>query len=209
MKKLILLSLAVLFVMVGVSYATVEIASPDNAVIVGPYMGPVGKTPVTEVIKVYVTSHGTLEAETAGYYIQPDATAAADQGVDVGDVMEWDLTRADGYCVTICNADTYSSGIAASPFAGVMVTPCSRDTATLTTPSGTGYNVGYMAIRGFVYAKIDTSNSTTGEALIPNGGTLEGSLGTVPTIAKISGSQDIGILLTDTASDGLMKVWLR
>ena len=203
MKKLLLLSLAVLFVMGGMAYASVEIQSSDNAVIIGSHMGPTGKTPATEVIKVYVTSHGTLEADEA------DLTAAADKGVDVGDVMEWDVTRADGYSVTINNADTYISGIAASPFAGVMVTSCSKDTATLTTPSGTGYNVGYMAVRGFCMAKVDTSNSTTGEVLIPNGGTLEGSFGTVPTIAKIAVSQDIGILLTDTASDGLMKVWLR
>ena len=204
MRKIFLALIVASLVMGGVAFASSEIMSPDNAVIVGPHMGPTGKTPPTEVIKVYVTSHGTLEAD------QFDVTAAADQGVDPGDVMIWDTTRADGYAVAIATSNFGTASVATIPFAGVMVTPASRDTSTLTTPSGTGTNVGYMAVRGFCMAKIDTSAAATGEALIVNGGTLEGSFATTPqTLAGKGLSQDIGILLTDTSSDTLMKVVLR
>ena len=203
MRKIFALSLIALLVMGATAFGSSEIQSGDNAVILGPRMGPVGITPVTEVIKVYVTSHGTLEAD------QFDLTAAADQGVDVGDVMIWDTTRADGYCVAIATADAITAGIASAPFAGVMVTPCSRDTSTLTTPNGSGYNVGYMAVRGFCMAKVDSSASTTGELLVVNGGTVEGSFGTLPTIDAKSASQDIGTLLTDVGADSVMKVVLR
>jgi hypothetical protein len=205
-KSLFAFLFAVLLVMGGVLnvYADADIQSGDNAVIFGSYMGPEGMTPPTFVQKVYVTGHGTLEAD------QYDTSTVIDQGIDVGDVVMWDTTRADGYSVTILNADAGVGGIANACVAGVMVTNCSRDTGTLTTPKGSGLNVGYMAVKGFCYAKVDTSAAATGGALIANGSTLEGSFATAPT--TMSGkalSQDIGILLLDNGADGSMKVVLK
>lgn len=206
MRK-ILFSIFALLLMAGFVYADSDIQSGDNTIILGSHMGPTGKTPPTEVQKCYVTSHGTL---AAGKY---DASAAVDTGIDVGDVVEWDTTRADGYSVSIGNSDWATEAPTTCQFAGVMVTACSRDTATLTTPSGSGTNVGYMAIRGFCLAKVDTSLSVVGEPLIMNGATLAASFATIPTGDSTrkghSMSQDIGTLLTDDGYDGLMKVVLR
>ena len=69
-----------------------------------------------------------------------------------------------------------------------------------------------MAVKGYCLAKVDTSESATGEKLTLGGSTLVAAFQTVTTgtpAAATTVSQDIGQLLTDTAVDGLMPVWLK
>ncbi len=195
MRKIILsLSLAftVLFLMSSAVFATVEIGSGDNAVIVGPHMGSVGITPVTECIKVS-TGTGT--------------------GATVGDVMVWDFANAaDGYHVARASANDNDG---TQMFAGVMLTSTSQDSRySYTAPKANGPTIGYMAIRGLARALVDTSAATSGRRLALNGSTLAASFGTynssVSAGANIDNlSQDIGILLEDTGSDTIMRVWLK
>ena len=189
MKKLYRLVLAFAFVllMAGMASATSEIQSGDNAVIVGARMGPQGMTPVTEVIKVSTGNE----------------TSAV-----IGDVMVWNYAdRADGYHVIRASVD---ASIGTQVFAGVMVTSTSQDSAySYTNPKANSPTVGYMAIRGLARAKIDGSNSTAGERLILNGGTLAASFGTETAASSKRLSQDIGILLEDTGGDTINRVWLK
>jgi hypothetical protein len=197
MRK-ILFSLASigLLVMSGQVFATVEIGSGDNAVIVGSHMGPSGITPVTEVIKV---STGTTTS------------------AEVGDVMVWDYSNAaDGYHVKRASAND-SDGT--QVFAGVMVTPTSQDsTYSYSNPKNGSPTVGYMAVRGLVRAKMDTSKSTAGDRLALNGSSLAASFCTYKTThtylssagTTLTLSEDIGICFETSASyDGPNRVWLK
>jgi hypothetical protein len=164
MKKLFVV-IACLF-LCGTAIAAVNIESGDNAVICGPYMGPVGTTPVTEVIKV---------------------STGAGTSAKVGDAMLWNTTWGDGYHVQVATTSDGPGGEVA--FAGVMVTKTSQDSAYgTTTAKGGGPTIGYMAVRGLVRARI--ASGTAGQGLQVTGGTTAGSLSTA---AKTSG--DIGTLL--------------
>lgn len=185
------LAFAVLFAMSSAVFATVEIESGDNAVIVGPHMGPIGITPVTECIKVS-TGSGTSAA--------------------VGNVMVWDFSNdANGYHVAVATADDSADN---QLFAGVMLTTTSQDSRySYASPKANGPTVGYMAIRGLARALVDTSAAIAGERLALNGATLAGSFA---TYAKPAGagapdnlSQDIGILLEDHGTDSRCRVWLK
>lgn len=128
-----------------------------------------------------------------------------DAGVISGDVLVFNTVSADGYTISI---DTIGYG-----FSGVAVT-------NIATPDTNVANLlednwGYMAIRGYCLAKVDTSSATTGFDVVPNGNTVKGSFGTKDFFdAGNAGgpginSADVGVLLIDNASDGLMPVWLR
>lgn len=191
-KILISFAFIALLIMSGAVFASVEIESGDNAVIVGPHMGPVGLTPVTECIKVS-TGSGT--------------------GATVGDVMVWDFSNAaDGYHVARASADDSDDS---QLFAGVMLTSTSQDSNySYTNPKANGPTIGYMAIRGLARAKVDTSASTAGERLALNGSTLAASFGTYTSrvdngVNHDNLSQDIGILLEDTGADAVDRVWLK
>jgi hypothetical protein len=190
MRKLLLSFVVIsLLVMSGLAFATVEIGSGDNAVIVGPRMGPEGLTPLTECIKVS-TGSGT--------------------SASVGDVMVWDYSNAaDGYHVARCSADDNDG---TQFFAGVMLTSTSQDSAySYSVPKANGPTVGYMAIRGLARAKVDSSTATAGMRLALNGSTLAASFTTYTTpAASVDGlSEDIGMLLEDVGGDGVMRVWLK
>jgi hypothetical protein len=168
MKKIISIfsAFALLVLCAGACFATVEIASGDNAVIVGSKMGSVGTTAMTEVIKVS-TGAGTSAA--------------------VGDVMLWDTTFCDGYHVVKATTSDGASGEVA--FAGVMVTSTSQDSAYgSTTAKGNSPTVGYMAVRGLVRAKV--VGGTQAYGLKVYGATSNGSFTTATKT-----SSDIGILL--------------
>ena len=189
MRK-ILLSLAFIatLLMSSAVFATVEIESGDNAVIVGPHMGPAGLTPVTECIKVS-TGSGT--------------------SASIGDVMVWDYSNAsDAYHVKRCAADDATG---TEYFAGVMLTTTSQDSHySYTNPKANGPTVGYMAIRGLARALIDTSASTAGGRLSLNGSTLAASFSTYTRLGLDDNmSQDIGVLLNNDGTDSPMRVWLK
>ena len=76
---------------------------------------------------------------------------------------------------------------------------------------GNTRNWGKMAVEGYCLARVDTSAATAGQQLYPNGLTLGTSFGTIDLSGATAGSvsNDIGVLLADTAADGLMPVWLR
>lgn len=177
--------LIALLMLAGSAFAGAPSApSHTNAVYVG-RTDP--GTPPQEIVLVRYANRDTL-----------------DTGVNSGDVLVWNTVSADGQTVS---RDTLGYG-----FAGVAVTAI----ATPDTNSATLIedNWGYMCIRGYCLARVDTSNSTTGYAVIPNGNTLQASFGTSSALGNGGAgggvnSEDVGVLLTDTASDGPMPVWLR
>lgn len=117
-----------------------------------------------------------------------------------GDVVIWDTTSADGMTISACVTDNDST------FAGVLISTI--QTADSSSLRRNSRNWGKMAIKGYCLAKVDTSASTAGMAIVPNGATLSRSLATTPTDGTQM-SADMGVLLKDSGSDGLMPVWLR
>lgn len=120
--------------------------------------------------------------------------------ISSGDVVVWDLNSADGVTISQCvvaNAVSY---------AGVAVTDIL--TATNSSVDPNDRNWGYIAVKGYCLAKVDTSDAVTGGVLSTDGNITPGALGTgiIPNGAL---SVDIGVLLNDTGSDGLMPVYLR
>lgn len=188
MRRLFLLVLVALLCG-GVVYAAdlsrsySDYASP-NAEIFGASGGKTGISPGTEIIKVR--------------YAMMDANS---NNLNSGDVVSWDCVSADGVTITACVADVSGS------FAGVLVTTI--NTADSASKNGNERNWGYMAIKGYCLASVDTSASNTSEALIVNAGTLQKSFATLPATITAYVSRDIGVLLNDTGTDGLMPVWLR
>lgn len=208
MKKLLSLIIISLLVMGGLVFADSNY-SYENVTILGSNMGSVGKTPALEAIRITVGSY--------------------DPAIAVGDVMAWGIQpqytdgNALGLMVEKCERDAAGTAMVTNiygygPYAGVMITAATSGDISLV--SGKGWTnasplrptsaLGFIAIRGFVDAKIDVSEAAIGEHLCMNGGTLAGSFGTWETI-KATGqlSDDIGVLLEVKAADGLAKVWLR
>lgn len=147
--------------------------------------GATGIVPVTEVIRVRYGMRGGVQPSLAS-----------------GDAVIWDTTSADGITISGCITNNDAA------FAGVLVTDVL--TADNSFVRLSDRNWGWMAIKGYALAKCDTSLATTGKALCTNGVGLSQSLGTVELVTTVAPlSADIGVLLTDTGSDGLMRVWLR
>jgi len=186
MKKFIALFLAVLLVS-GTAYAvTGQSPAGQNVVIQRAVGAQRGESQVTVIIPV---RYGRSDANS------PSLTS--------GDVMTWDLVSQDGYTVSICQTDNDPA------YAGVLVTPMLTDD-TAGTFEDTGRNWGYMAVRGYVLAKVDSGAAIPGDPIVPNGGTLIGSFVTIPDVqAGQSLSADLGVLLGTGASDGLHPVWLK
>lgn len=195
MKNLFRFFLVALLV-VGLVY-TAEAGSDyaaQNVVIEGTSGGATGTTPPVRIMKVrYSLMQATPQSSTGN--------------VSSGDVLIWDTVSADGITVSKCAVDSPNDTVA---FAGVAVTDIT--TADSTSTIAVVRNWGYMAIRGYCLAKVDTSESATGEKLALGGATLQGAFQTVNTglgANAVNASQDIGVLLNDTTSDGLMPVTLR
>ena len=148
MKIKILSLLFAMLLVCGLANA-VDLQSGDNAVIVGSEMGPAGKTPMTEVIKVYDTSTGT--------------------GTSIGCAMVWDISAGnnDGYHVrrASLNADDPTG---TEVFAGIMLSRSSKDNAQYGP-------IGYMAIRGLARANFNAA-PTAGYGCALSGRTSEGTL---------------------------------
>ena len=194
MKKTLLILVALLMV-AGLAHAGAAPApAHTNAVSVSGNGSP--GTPVQEYILVRYPHRGD----------DPQINIAA--AITSGDVLVWNTTSADGVSISV---DIQGYG-----FAGVAVTEIlTPDTNKVDL---TEDNWGYMCIRGYCLAKVDTSNSTTGFEVVPSGnidGAATGSFGTKNYFdAGNSGgaginSADVGVLLRDDAADGVMPVWLR
>jgi hypothetical protein len=176
------------------AYAVKNNYASNNVVIFGASGGPSGTTPPTEIVKVRYPTQCLLANNSGG-------------NVSSGDVLIWDTNSADGVTVSkdILDAPTDSAA-----FAGVAVVDILTADSSGTT--GQERNWGYMAIKGYCLAKVDTSEAGTGEKLALGGGTLVAAFQTINSGmagAATSASQDIGVLLSDTTADGLMPVWLR
>lgn len=195
MKNLFRFALIALFI-VGLVYtaeAANDYASP-NVEIFGTSGGPSGTTPPTQITRVRYSYTCQLAQDANG-------------NVSSGDVMVWDYNSADGITVSKCVVDSNGTGDYLQHFAGVAVTNITS--ADTTTKNGIERNWGYIATKGYCLAKVDTSESGSGEKLALGGGTLVGSFQTIVSgnIAIIS--EDIGQLISDTGSDGLMPVRLK
>lgn len=166
---------------IGVSFA--EAPGSQNVSDIGGNYGSEGLTPPTQVVRVR--------------YAMQQANALS---LSSGDVVIWDTTSKDGFTISACVADN------ALNYAGVLVTTIpTADNVSLLSP-GTR-NWGYMAIRGYALAKVDTSAATTGERLSTGGATLQRAFATIG--AGTTASVDIGVLLSDVGADTLMPVWLE
>lgn len=202
-RKILSLVIVSLFVMGGLAFSASNYES-ENVMIFGPTMGSGGITPPQMIVKC------SLGSEDSGAK---------------GDVLVWDVTSkriADGsglgYVVRLCDIDSAVGEVDGdmnlyTMFAGVLVTTTSKDSSWISAEAS-GPEVGYMAIKGYVDAKIDTSEATLGRPLVLTGNTTVASFGTVglaanPNVQGYRLSEDIGILLEDTETNGLMKVWLH
>ena len=190
MKKLFSILLASFLVLGLASSALALDNNPESASveIFGSFRGPNGVTPTTKIVKVR-------------YSLEPPGGAASLTGnLSSGDCVAWDTNSADGYSISACVSDNQQN------YAGILVTDLT--TADNSIVRGDGDNVGYIALKGYALAKVDTSKATTGQRLLVNAETLTKSLATLDLAGGITVSSDIGLLLTDTGSDGLMPVWL-
>ena len=196
MKNLFRFLLVALLV-VGFAYAAE--ASNDyaaqNVEILGVSGGASGTTPPTLIMKVRY-----------GYTCQ--IAQDSNGNISSGDVLVWDYNSADGITVSKCIADVDGAGDYLQHFAGVAVTNITS--ADTTAKKGIERNWGYIAIKGYCLANVDTSESGSGEKLALNGASRTASFQTSVSGAIAVGlSEDIGQLLNDTASDGLMPVQLK
>jgi len=190
-KKLFLLLIAVFLLMGGLPLVYAEAPASQNVEYLSGSGGSAGVTPFTEVVRVRYGLQGV---------------GLSDASLASGDIVVWDSNSADGITVSACIVDYAMS------YAGVMVTTAATADSSTINP-GTK-NWGYMAVRGYALAKVDTSDATVNGQLITNGGTLIKSFGTVdsvgnPNVGNGLVSKDIGVLLSDTGTDGLMPVMLR
>lgn len=183
MKKLIGLVVAILLISSGVVFGA-EIpfpASNDRNIIIESALGGNAKLPTTIIKKVRYGRQGADFAK-----------------LNSGDVVSWDGLSADGVTISACITSQNSGG-----FAGVLVTD-------ILTTDTQGDNWGYMAVGGYCLARVDTSEATTMHRLVVNGTNLVASFGTEDqTEAWLLMSEDIGLLLSDSGSDGLMPIILK
>ena len=201
MRKIFILLVAGLL-LCGSAFAASNYES-ENVVIFGPNMGSDGITPPQMVVKVSLGS---------------------DDSGEKGDVLVWDVTTSRisdgdglGYVVRRCDINSASDEADGdmgqhTGFAGVLVTTTSKD-SSWTNPDSDGPEVGYMAVKGYVDAKIfigGTTSAVLGKPLVLMGSNLVGSFGTLVKAGQRL-SQDIGILLEGpgTTSGALKRVWLH
>ncbi len=202
MKKLTLIMACLL--LCGLAFGDSNYLS-ENANIFGPNMGSIGITPPQMIVK---------------------CSLGSDDSGTIGDVLVWDVTVSTisdgaglGYVVRICDINHASDDQDVvmgqyTGFAGVLVTKTSQD-SQWSAARASGPEVGYMAVKGYVDAKImyrAGDETILGRQLVLTGATLAGSFGTIAetTNAAYHLSEDIGILLEFPASDGgLAKVWLH
>lgn len=182
MSKKILSLLLVGLLLLGGSTVFAESPILSNAIDESGFGGAEGKTPMTKIMRVRY-GHAAANSPT----------------LSSGDVMVWDTNSADGITVTACITDLPAT------FAGVLVQTCpTSDVGGAFVGPGQSRSWCYIATQGYCLAKVDTSEAATGQALFPQGNTLSSAFAT-----DGSTSEDVGVLLTDTGSDGLMPVYLK
>ncbi|RKY30076.1 MAG: hypothetical protein DRP74_07695 [Candidatus Omnitrophota bacterium] len=182
MRKILVVLLASFFLFGGtVLFARSPAASNVNDIF--GRGGPAGVTPPVTIIKVR-------------YGYQP--ANKVEGGLVSGTVVCWDTNSADGYTVSACTTTN------AVNFAGVLVTDIS--TADSSLVSGSGNNVGWIAVKGFALAQVSTGSATAGKRL----STSASAPGEFVTLADGDvASQDIGVLLSKPGSDSEKgAVWL-
>jgi len=184
MKRIFSILLVSLLVVgfASISYGAANYAS-DNVDIVGKFGGAEGISPFTEIIKVRY-----------GFESKDAPTLSS------GDVVVWNETSADGITISAC----ILSGNNALSYAGVLVTDIQTSDSNLVTRASR--NWGYMAIRGYCLAKIDSSEAAVNRRLLPNGATIKSSF--AGTSGQEALSLDIGFILRNSSSDGLGAVIL-
>lgn len=177
-KRFLSILIAVFLLIASGGICFAEAPGTQNLVYFNGSGGATGLTPPTKVIKVR--------------YARTDANYPS---LSSGDVVVWDSGSTDSAKLPVISGCIANNAIS---YAGVLVT-------SIATNDGTGY----IATEGYVLAKVDTSNSATGTRLVTGGVDLANALGSAGTVdGGILISNDVGFLLTDTGSDGLMPVWL-
>lgn len=182
MSKKLLSLLLIGLLLLGGLMISMPVFAGDNEVNLSGFGGATGVTPFVEKVRVRYGRMGNSVPSLSS-----------------GDVVMWDTNSADGITITACNVtgDTGS-------FAGVLLGDIqSADSATV---NANARNWGWIAVRGYCLAKVDTSSAQTGQKLFQNGGVLEGSFGTT---GLLTATEDQGTLLSDTGTDGLMPVFLQ
>ena len=178
MRKVLFLILAILL-MAGIAQA----ASSDykNAIYVSGH-GEVNQPP-QEVLRVRYGREGANEIR-----------------ITSGEAVVWDTTSADGVTITVPGATNGNE-----LFAGIAVTDLLTQDA-----GGTGYtlddNYGYICVRGYCIASIDSAitagAATSGLAV----STWEGALG--PNTDAVN-SQDVATLLQTSVAGTRAPVWVK
>lgn len=201
MRKFVSFLLASLLV-VGL-YANVFADAPasENAVILGPFMGSVGITPATEVVKVR-------------YSYEPSIPGTANTNIVSGDILVWDSTSGDGYTVSICTTSWDTEQFAGVAVQGILTADNSNVDDT--------QNIGYMAVRGYCLARVFPDSATNGDGLMPISVAAAGATsafitsGSVIHLSDIGTnteqyriSNDVGTCLKEPSSTGLGAVYLR
>ena len=191
MKKVLSILVALLFAFSVTSYA---VAPASDSVVIFGNGGVNGLSPTTKIVPV---RYG---------YRAPTSANEIEGGLSSGDVVIWDVTSADGYTISGCVTDNNQL------YAGVLVTDI--ETADSSTFRRGSRNWGWMAVEGYVLAKVITASATAGEPLVTINATggVDRAFGTAPTavVTATEGvSNDIGVLLNDGGTNGLMPVILR
>lgn len=169
----------------------------ENAVILGPNMGSAGITPATEIIKVR-------------YGYEPGTPGLAQHNVASGDIMVWDSTSGDGYTVSVCTTSFDTMKFAGIAVQSILTADSSNVEATK--------NIGYIAVRGVCLARIIIDQATNGDGLLPI--RVDAARPAFITVASLAHaalggaatshqSNDVGVLLKESAATGLGTVYLR
>ena len=194
MKKLLALFLAVLFIS-GAAYADTAQTAGENVVIFS-QTGAKLTDPPMMIRLVRYGKYGDNEND----FLLSKLTS--------GDAVCWNTASHDGLTVSLCSAITDQP-----KFAGVLVTDLlTQDVGSSTTEADDNY--GYMAVKGYCLADVDTSEATAGQSLqisVPDTSSttitneMLGAFDTRNNVATDNPpvSRDIGVLLVDPGADGL------
>ena len=174
-----------------VGFASAKVNQPDTSernILIESPVGASGEKP-------------TIIAKLVRYgRVSPNET-----GLLSGAVVQWDPTSADGITVSACTNDINAT------FAGVTLSSIgTADSIELRGPGSGDDNWGYVCIKGYCLARVDSSMANTGEALFCN----QTTPGTFQTKTLSGGSatlsgESAGVLLSKLAADGLMPVIVK
>ena len=184
MRRLFVLTLAILMVCGIASAAVNSIPTPNSrAVIYQTATGSRINEPATVIVPCRLTKIG-----------------ANVPGRISGDVVLWDTTSADAFSVT-GPENAYTAGD--ERFAGVLVTAILSADSDATT--GNERNWGWMAVKGYCLASIDAAVTVTGAVA----NLTVAVTGGFNSTSALGVSNDVGVLLKTMSAAGLAPVWLK